>query len=214
MSEIKVGCLTLGMLGNNTYFLHREGEYDCIIIDPARDGEMLVTKLREKGLTIKAIFLTHAHFDHIVGVEGVKKLSEAPIYGSAIDKDAYLDPELNLSTEYVHNGISVKLDHEVSDGDEIVIGDMKCKVLITPGHTPGSTCFYFEDDHILFSGDTLFYENIGRTDFPNGSMGDEVRSVERLLSLPGETKVYPGHNDFTTIEHERKYNPYSNAAEI
>ena len=199
MSEIKVGCLTLGMLGNNTYFLHREGEYDCIIIDPARDGEMLVTKLREKGLTIKAIFLTHAHFDHIVGVEGVKKLSDAPISGSAIDAEAYLDPELNLSTEYVHNGISVKLDHEVSDGDEIVIGNMKCKVLITPGHTPGSTCFYFEDDHLLFSGDTLFFENIGRTDFPNGSMSDEVRSVERLLKLPPETKVYPGHNDFTTI---------------
>ena len=141
MSEIKVGCLTLGMLGNNTYFLHREGEYDCILIDPARDGEMLVTKLREKGLTIKAIFLTHAHFDHIVGVEGVKKLSDAPIYGSAIDAEAFLDPEKNLSTEYVHKGISIKLDHELLEGEEISIGNMKCKVFITPGHTPGSTCF-------------------------------------------------------------------------
>lgn len=214
MSEIKVGCLTLGMLGNNTYFLHREGEYDCILIDPARDGEMLVTKLREKGLTIKAIFLTHAHFDHIVGVEGVKKLSDAPIYGSAIDAEAFLDPEKNLSTEYVHKGISIKLDHELLEGEEISIGNMKCKVFITPGHTPGSACFYFEDDHLLFSGDTLFFENIGRTDFPNGSMSDEVRSVERLLKLPPETKVYPGHNDFTTIEHERQYNPYSQMTEI
>ena len=72
MSQIKVGCLTLGMLGNNTYFLHKDGEYDCIIVDPARDGEMLVTKLREKGLTIKAIFLTHAHFDHILGATALR----------------------------------------------------------------------------------------------------------------------------------------------
>ena len=214
MSEIKVGCLTLGMLGNNTYFLHREGEYDCILIDPARDGEMLVTKLREKGLEIKAIFLTHAHFDHIVGVEGVRKLCDAPIYGSKIDSEAFRDPALNLSVEFVHREISIKLDHELTDGDEVEIGGMKCRVLVTPGHTPGSICFYFEDDHILFSGDTLFFENIGRTDFINGSMSDIVRSVERLLTLPDETKVYPGHNDFTTIEHEKKYNPYSNLAEI
>ena len=208
MSQIKVGCLTLGMLGNNTYFLHKDGEYDCIIIDPARDGEMLVTRLREKGLTIKAIFLTHAHFDHILGVEGIKKLCDAPIYGGKKDVEGFLDPELNQSVK-VNKQISIKLDHELEDGDEITVGSMKCKVIATPGHTPGGVCFYFEDDNILFSGDTLFYETYGRTDFENGSSADMRKSVERLLKLPEETKVYPGHNDFTTIEHERKYNPLS-----
>ena len=208
MSQIKVGCLTLGMLGNNTYFLHKDGEYDCIIIDPARDGEMLVTRLREKGLTIKAIFLTHAHFDHILGVEGIKKLCDAPIYGGKKDVDGFLDPEMNQSVK-VNKQISIKLDHELEDGDEITVGSMTCKVIATPGHTPGGVCFYFEDDNILFSGDTLFYETYGRTDFENGSSADMKRSVERLLKLPEETKVYPGHNDFTTIEHERKYNPLS-----
>lgn len=208
MSQIKVGCLTLGMLGNNTYFLHKDGEYDCIIIDPARDGEMLVTRLREKGLTIKAIFLTHAHFDHILGVEGIKKLCDAPIYGGKKDVEGFLDPEMNQSVK-VNKQISIKLDHELEDGDEITVGSMKCKVIATPGHTPGGVCFYFEDDNILFSGDTLFYETYGRTDFENGSSADMKRSVERLLKLPEETKVYPGHNDFTTIEHERKYNPLS-----
>ena len=86
---------------------------------------------------------------------------------------------------------------------------MTCKVIATPGHTPGGVCFYFEEDNILFSGDTLFYETYGRTDFENGSAGDMQRSVQKLLLLPEETKVYPGHNDFTTIEHERKYNPLS-----
>ena len=209
MSQIKVGCLTLGMLGNNTYFLHREGEYDCILIDPARDGEMLVTKLREKGLTIKAIFLTHAHFDHILGVEGVRKLCDAPIYGGKKDVEGFLDPRLNQSYK-INKQISIKLDVELDEGDEIDISGMKCKVFSTPGHTPGSICVYFEDDHILFSGDTLFCETHGRTDFENGSASDMIKSVQRLLTLPEETKVYPGHEDFTTIEHERKYNPLSN----
>ena len=101
MSQIKVGCLTLGMLGNNTYFLHKDGEYDCIIIDPARDGEMLVTKLREKGLTIKAIFLTHAHFDHILGVPGIKKLCDVPIYGGKDDVEGFLDPSPQLGLQGV-----------------------------------------------------------------------------------------------------------------
>ncbi len=208
MSQIKVGCLTLGMLENNTYFLHKEGEYDCIIIDPARDGEMLVTKLREKGLTIKAIFLTHAHFDHILGVPGIKKLCDVPIYGGKDDVEGFLDPSVNQSVK-INKQISLKLDYELEDGDEITVSGMTCKVIATPGHTPGGVCFYFEEDNILFSGDTLFYETYGRTDFENGSAGDMQRSVQKLLLLPEETKVYPGHNDFTTIEHERKYNPLS-----
>ncbi|MBP5529601.1 MAG: MBL fold metallo-hydrolase [Lachnospiraceae bacterium] len=208
MSQIKVGCLTLGMLENNTYFLHKEGEYDCIIIDPARDGEMIVTKLREKGLTIKAIFLTHAHFDHILGVEGIRKLTNAPIYGGKDDVEGFLDPSINQSVK-INRQISIRLDHELEDGDEITVGNMTCKVIATPGHTPGGVCFYFKEDNILFSGDTLFFETYGRTDFENGSAGDMQRSVQRLLELPEETKVYPGHNDFTTIEHERKYNPLS-----
>ncbi|MBO4310078.1 MAG: MBL fold metallo-hydrolase [Lachnospiraceae bacterium] len=209
MSELKVGCLSLGMLGNNTYFVHKEGEYDCIVIDPARDGELLVTRLREKGLSIKAVFLTHAHFDHIGGVEGVVKLSEAKIYGGKEDSNAFLDPSINLSTEYLRKDISIKLDYELSEGDTVEIGSMKCKILTTPGHTPGSICFYFEEDKVLFSGDTLFLESVGRTDLLNGSSAELQKSVERLLKLPEDTKVYPGHEDFTTIGHEREYNPYS-----
>ena len=208
MAELKVGCLTLGMLENNTYFLHRDGEFDCILIDPAKDGELFVTKLREKGLTIKAIFLTHAHFDHLLGVEGVKKLSDALIYGGAKDEEAFLDPELNKSIE-IRKNISIKLDKALQDGDEIEIGSMKCKVIETPGHTKGGVCYYFEEDGIIFTGDTLFKETVGRTDFEGGSLSEMKQSIGRLLALPEETKVYPGHNEFTTIAHERQFNPLS-----
>ncbi|MCR5848916.1 MAG: MBL fold metallo-hydrolase [Lachnospiraceae bacterium] len=209
MSDIKVGCITLGMLENNTYFLHREGEYDCILIDPAMNGENFVTKLREKGLTIKALLLTHAHFDHMMGVEGVRRLEEnVLVYGSADDSEGFRSPELN-QCGMINKNISLKLDREVKDGDEISVGSMKCKVISTPGHTIGSVCFYFEDEGLLFSGDTLFFESVGRTDFETGSSADLRRSLQKLFKLPPETKVYPGHHDFTTIGHETEYNPYA-----
>ena len=208
MSEIKVGCLTLGLLENNTYFLHREGEYDCILIDPAANGDHIVTRLREKGLEIKAIFLTHAHFDHMMGMDGVKLVCDAPVYGGKKDAEAFADPALN-ECGMINKNISVKLDHEVSEGDEITVGSMKCRVMETPGHTKGGVCYYFEDDGIIFTGDTLFFESVGRTDFEGGSAADLKASLERLLKLPDETKVYPGHHDFTTIGHEKEYNPYA-----
>ena len=208
MADIKVGCLTIGVLENNTYFLHREGEYDCILIDPAKDGDTIVTRLREKGLEVKAIFLTHGHFDHLLGVAGVKKVSDAPLYGGKDDAELFINPELNHSNKF-NNKVSIKLDKELSEGDEITVGSMKCKVLATPGHTAGSICFYFEEEGLLFSGDTLFFETTGRTDFETGSDGDLRKSIDRLLKLPPETVVYPGHNDFTTIGHEIDYNPLS-----
>ena len=208
MSQIKVGCLTLGMLGNNTYFLHKDGEYDCIIIDPARDGEMLVTKLREKGLTIKAIFLTHAHFDHILGVPGIKKLCDVPIYGGKDDVEGFLDPSVNQSVK-INKQISLKLDYELEDGDEITVSGMTCKVIATPGHTPGGVCFYFKEDNILIAGDTLFEGSVGRTDFPTGSMKTLVGSINsKLMVLPDNTRVYPGHGGTTTIGDERQNNPF------
>ncbi len=208
MAEIKVGCLAMGVLDTNTYFLHKDGEYDCIIIDPACDGEMLVTKLREKGLTIKAIILTHAHFDHIMGVEGILKLNKVPVYGGKKDVPVFLDPELNQGYR-IRKNVSVTIDKELSEGDVVDISGMKFRVYETPGHTAGGICLHFEEDKLLFSGDTLFMESCGRTDFETGSASDMRESIARLLELPEDTKVYPGHGEFTTIEHEKKYNPYA-----
>ena len=205
MNELKVGCIVLGRLENNCFFLHREGEYDAIVVDPTQTGDVIFCKLREKGLTVRAILLTHGHFDHICGANEMKQISDdALIYASAKEEEILANPELNMSAE-MGKPYSVKPDVSVKEGDIITVGSMSCRVLETPGHTKGSICFYFENDGILISGDTMFCESYGRTDFYSGNAKEMRESLNRLMEeLPEETKVYPGHGDFTTIGHERK----------
>ncbi len=213
MNKLVVGCIVLGRLETNCYFLHREGEYEAIVIDPAVQGDKVFLKLREKGLTVKAVLLTHGHFDHLMGVNEMKELSAVEfggltIYAGAAEAELLADPELNHSAR-IGKSYTVKPDVLVKDGDEITVGNMKCKVISTPGHSVGSTCYYFEEDEVLISGDTLFFESVGRTDFPTGDAGALRTSVEdKLFTLKDEVKVYPGHGDFTTIGHEKQYNPY------
>lgn len=207
MNELKIGCLELGVMGNNCYFIHRDGEYDCIVVDPAKNGDVIATRLREKGLTVKAIVLTHAHFDHILGVADMKKITEAPIYGGEGDIPLFTDSVLNGSAK-INHPVQFDLDIALKDGDEIETGNIKAKIMSTPGHSKGSICLYFEEDKVLISGDTLFCESVGRTDLEGGSAGEIKESLRRLMELPDDIKVYPGHGDFTTIGHERNYNPF------
>lgn len=213
MNKLIVGCIVLGRLETNCYFLHREGEYDAIVVDPAQNGDKVFLKLREKGLSVKAVLLTHGHFDHLLGVNEMKELSTVEfdgltVYAGAAEAELLADPELNHSAR-IGKSYTVKPDVLVKDGDIIEVGSMKCKVIATPGHSIGSTCYYFEEDDVLISGDTLFFESVGRTDFPTGDAGALRMSVEeKLFALKDEVKVYPGHGDFTTIGHEKQYNPY------
>ena len=135
----------------------------------------------------------------------MKQISDdALIYASAKEEEILANPELNMSAE-MGKPYSVKPDVWVKEGDIITVGSMSCRVLETPGHTKGSICFYFENDGILISGDTMFCESYGRTDFYSGNAKEMKESLNRLMEeLPEETKVYPGHGDFTTIGHERK----------
>ncbi len=208
MKELKVGCIVLGVLENNCYFIHREGEHDAIFIDPNSRGDKLFIQLREKGLTVKAILLTHGHFDHIMGANEMREISGAKIYALKEEEELLLDPHLNSSFK-VGKSYTVKPDVLVRDGEVLTFGDIKLKVIATPGHTAGGCCFYSEEDGVLFSGDTLFFESVGRTDFETSNAGDMKRSLAKLFELPDETKVYPGHGDFTTIGHEKEYNPFA-----
>ncbi len=208
MKELKVGCIVLGVLENNCYFIHREGEHDAIFIDPNSRGDKLFIQLREKGLTVKAILLTHGHFDHIMGANEMREISGAKIYALKEEEELLLDPHLNSSFK-VGKSYTVKPDVLVRDGEVLTFGDIKLKVIATPGHTAGGCCFYSEEDGVLFSGDTLFFESVGRTDFETSNAGDMRRSLAKLFELPDETKVYPGHGDFTTIGHEKEYNPFA-----
>ena len=208
MSELKVGRLVLGMVSTNCYFIYHEEEKKAIVIDPADSGEYLYQKLKDNGISVAAIFLTHGHFDHILGCNELRKLSGAKVYACDAEKDVCEDTHNNC-TDQIGRLHTVVADEYIRDGEELEIAGMKCRLLHTPGHTKGSCCYYFEEYGVLISGDTLFAGSVGRTDLPTGSEGTLIRSIQNKLSgLPGTVKVYPGHGDATTIEYESKYNPF------
>lgn len=208
MSELKIGKMVIGTVQTNCYFVYKENEKETIIIDPADQGEKIYQKLIDQGLEITAVLLTHGHFDHIFGCQEIKELSGAKVYAYIGEQSLLNDSTLNVSAQ-IGRPYTVEADTYLQDGEELVIGDFKIKVIATPGHTSGSCCFYFEDAGILVSGDTLFEESVGRSDLPTGSGSQLSRSVkEKLFVLPDETAVFPGHGDSTTIGHEKQYNPF------
>ncbi|MBQ2803533.1 MAG: MBL fold metallo-hydrolase [Lachnospiraceae bacterium] len=214
MAEIKIGRMVLGVCQTNCYFVYREGSKEVIFFDPADKGEQIQEALEKNGFQIKAIFLTHGHFDHIWGCEGICKAAEekgreqVKIYACEAEKDLLLDAHKNVSKQ-MSRPYTLEADVYVQDGQILEVAGMTCQVIATPGHTGGGCCYYFEDAGLLVSGDTLFLESVGRTDLPTGSMSTLVRSIkEKLFVLPEETVVYPGHGDRTTIGHEKNYNPF------
>lgn len=206
--SLKIGRIVMGMCQTNCYFVYEEGEKDVIVFDPADKGEILFQKLTDAGFTIRAMLLTHGHFDHIWGVNKLRDLSGAKVYAYEGEKELCEDAGKNVSAQ-AGRAETVTADMYVRDGEIIEVAGMSCRLIATPGHTQGSCCYYFEEDGILISGDTLFRESVGRTDLPTGSYSALIHSVQdKLMPLSDEVKVYPGHGDETTIGHERKYNPF------
>lgn len=208
MANLKIGRMTIGICATNCYFLYEEGGHEVLFVDPADNGEYIYETLKKNNLTVAGILLTHAHFDHIWGAEELRRLSGAKIYAYEGEKEVCQDAEKNVS-ERAGRACTIQPDVYVKDGENITVAGMTCTVIATPGHTEGSCCYYFEEAGMLISGDTLFLDSVGRTDFPTGSMSRLVRSIkDRLFILPEEVKVYPGHGDSTTIGHEKQCNPF------
>ena len=208
MSTLKIGCMTMGVCATNCYFVYRDGSTEVMVFDPADRGGDIYRAITEKGFHIGGILLTHGHFDHIWGAEELREKSGAKIYAYEKEQPLCESSDLNLSAQ-MGRSCTIKPDCYLKDGEKVQVGDLCCKLLATPGHTSGSCCYYFEEDGIVMSGDTLFCQSVGRTDFPTGSMSDIVRSVkEKLMVLPDEVKVYPGHGETTTIGFERENNPF------
>lgn len=218
MSELKIGRMVLGVCGTNTYFVYREGTEECIVIDPADYGRQIFANLKKNNLRAVGILLTHGHFDHIWGVEGLKAAANevaehhgydsVQVFACEAERELLQDAGLNVS-ENAGRACALDADVYVKDGEEISIAGISCRVIATPGHTEGGCCFYFEEAGFCVCGDTIFQESVGRTDLPTGSMGTLVRSIkEKLFVLPEDIKLYPGHGDSTTVGHEKKYNPF------
>lgn len=218
MGNLKIGRMVVGALSTNTYFVYRDGGDECIVIDPADTGRMVFGKLRSAGFRTVGILLTHGHFDHIAGAEAMKTAANevadnhgfAPvkIYACEDERELLQSTSMNLS-EMLGRACTVDADIYVKDGDEIEIADMKCKVIATPGHTAGGCCYYFKEAGFCVCGDTIFQTGVGRTDMPTGSMSTLVRSIkEKVFTLPEDTVLYPGHGEATSVEYEKKYNPY------
>lgn len=205
---VKIGRIPLGNMGTNCYFVYRDDLKEAIVFDPGDNGEYLYDKLKENGISVKAIFLTHGHFDHIYGVKALKKLSGAKVYSSEAELEILRDPDKNLSGNF-GRAVTVEPDETFNDLDVFGIAGMSFQAILTPGHTSGGACFYFKEDNILIAGDTLFEGSVGRTDFPTGSMKTLVNSINsKLMVLPDNTRVYPGHGGTTTIGDERQNNPF------
>lgn len=205
---LKIGKMILSSCATNCFFVYEEGEKDVIVFDPGDQGEFVYEKLTDAGFEIKAIYLTHGHFDHIEGCNALKKLSGAKIYALDEEADICRSAELNLSAGF-GMPYAVEPDGYVHDGDICMEAGISFKVIATPGHTKGSCAYYFEEAGFLIGGDTLFLESVGRTDFPTGSMSVLVKSVkEKLFVLPDTVKVFSGHGEATTIGHEKQYNPF------
>lgn len=201
---MKLFCIRTGELAVNTYFLVNERTKGAIVIDAGEDFELIKSRAKEKGITIKAELLTHGHFDH---AGSAKKLQDSgvKIFISQIDAIKLLNDD-NLSKDFGKEFDRCSADYRFKDGDTLVIEGITVKAVLTPGHTDGSATFIIDD--MMFTGDTLFFESVGRTDFPTGNGKELVKSVKKLFAFDGDYKVYTGHGEFTTLDHERKYNRY------
>jgi glyoxylase-like metal-dependent hydrolase (beta-lactamase superfamily II) len=174
---------------------------DAWVVDPGADEEAIVKAAEAEGAKIAGVLLTHAHFDHIGAIPGIKaRFPDAPVYVHPSDEVMFGHPFNRLPPEYP----SFPKPAGVVDARKFPLAE----VIETPGHTPGGVCYYFKEDGILLSGDTLFAGSVGRTDFPGGSMTTLVESLKKLKALPDLTKVIPGHGPTTTIGEEKGSNPY------
>lgn len=214
MGRLKVNHYVVGMVKTNCYVAFNDETKECIIVDPGASPRQLAEKIRQDELIPVAILLTHGHFDHVAAAQSLGKEFDIQVYAHEAEAETLRDPKKNASW-MLGAKESYDADIFVKDGEVLHLAGFDIEVLHTPGHTAGGCCYYIPEEAVIFTGDTLFAQSVGRTDLEGGSMSQLVRSVqEKILTLTEtgnqdtDVTVYPGHNDITTIETERKYNPY------
>ncbi len=204
-----VESLVLGPVMTNTYLLYNPDEKHGVVIDPGMEPSPLLSRIREKELEIEAILLTHAHFDHIGGVREVRALTNAPVYVHELEADWLRDPRKNGSALFPGMPLinCEAADYQLQGGEQLSLLGHNWQVVHTPGHSPGSITYVLES--VIFCGDVLFKDSIGRTDLPGGDHDTLIRTLhDCILELPEDTRVLCGHGPETTIGREQTYNPF------
>lgn len=195
-----------GMIAANSYIIKDIESGEAAVVDCGMFGNRFEAALNSMGIEkIKYILLTHGHFDHIMGVQKLKRKFGGEIVIHEEDADCLYDSKKSLSAGWGFMCPAFECDKTVKEGDTLFLGDEKIEVIHTPGHTVGSVCY--KTDKILFSGDTLFHMTCGRTDFPGGSMEEMIKSMKKLYALEGEYRVCPGHESESTLSFEKSNNP-------
>ena len=210
MKDLNIYSMVLGPVQTNTYLAVNPGTNECLIVDPAQDADRIIGQIDKLQAVPAAVLLTHGHADHILAVNDLKEHYNIPVL-CCRDEDALLrDPWMNLSTGMP--GMSdyrVAADTLLADEQELTLAGVRIKALATPGHTAGGMCYYLPDEEVLFSGDTLFWRSVGRSDLPTGDEETLLISIrKKLLPLPDGTAVLPGHGPASTIGAERRQNPF------
>lgn len=198
----------VGPVCTNCYLLvnHKTGE--LLVVDPGDQAQLIEKQIEKTGAKPVAILLTHGHFDHAGAAEELADKYQISIYAHEAEKETLEDPGLNLCGMIGEHKV-YHADIFVKDEEILNLAGFSIRVFFTPGHTIGGCCYYIADEKILFSGDTLFQESVGRTDFPRGSASDLIRAIrEKLMPLPDDVTVYTGHDESTLIGYERMHNPY------
>jgi hydroxyacylglutathione hydrolase len=194
--------LMAGIYGANCYIVMDEETKETMVLDPGGDVDDIEKAINILGAEVKYILLTHGHFDHTTGVDGLQAITKAEVAIGSEDNEMILK-DMQYYGPFIEGGAHIKLNH----GDSITLGKYTVKCIATPGHTPGGMCFLVENH--LFSGDTLFKGSVGRSDLLGGNGETLIKSIkEKLMILPKDTMVYPGHGPSTTIGYEAIYNPF------
>lgn len=204
---MKIIKLEVGHLGANCYIAYCEKTMSGAVIDPGGNGKQIIDKIRHENIKLACIINTHGHADHITANDEIKEATGAPVCIHNADANMLVSAQENLSAYIGNNLICQPADRLLNDGDIIMVGEIEFQVIHTPGHTLGGICI--KANGVLFSGDTLFAQSVGRTDFPNGSHNQLISSIKnKLFVLADDTIVLPGHGGSTTIGDERYTNPF------